>query len=65
MFDERWYHRFTLVEVTDPRILESLDRVYAMPEEQLRELARSEPEIIGDAAEWIIEDRRQHETAFE
>jgi hypothetical protein len=65
MLVERWYHRFMLVEVTNPRILESLDRIYAMPDQQVRELVRGEPQIVVEAAGWIIDDRRQHEAAAE
>jgi hypothetical protein len=56
---------FTLVEVTTPRVLESLARIDAMSDEQIRELVRGEPPIIVEAGEVIIADRRAEQTGSE
>lgn len=56
---------FTLVEVTDPRVLEALARIDAMSDEGIRELVRGEPPIIVEAGEGIIDDRRAEETGSE
>jgi hypothetical protein len=48
---------FKLIDVDDPGILESLARIDAMSDEQIRELAEGEPQIVLDAAEHIIAKR--------
>ena len=50
---------FKLIEVTEPGILASLERIDAMSDEEIRELARDEPQVIVDAAEGIIADRHR------
>jgi hypothetical protein len=55
----------TLVEVTNPRVLEALARIDAMSDEQIRELVRGEPAIIVEAGEGIIADRRAEQTGSE
>ena len=56
---------FTLIEVTDPRVLETLARIDAMSDEEIRELVRGEPQIIVDAGEGIIADRRAEQSGSE
>jgi hypothetical protein len=56
---------FTLVEVTNPRVLEALARVDAMSDEEIRELVDGEPPIIVEAGEGIIADRRAEQTGSE
>jgi hypothetical protein len=56
---------FTLIEVTDPRVLETLARIDAMSDEEIRELVRGEPQIIVDAGEGIIADRRAEQPGSE
>jgi hypothetical protein len=56
---------FTLVEVTNPRVLESLARIDAMSDEQIRELVRDEPPILAEAGEGIIADRQAKPTGSE
>jgi hypothetical protein len=48
---------FKLIDVDDPGVLESLARIDAMSDEQIRELAQGEPQIMVDAAEHIIAKR--------
>ena len=48
----------SLVEVTDPRVLETLARIDAMSDGEIRELVDGEPPIIVEAGEGIIADRR-------
>lgn len=50
---------FKLIEIDDPGILASLQRVDAMSDEQIRDLVRGEPQIIVDAAEYLIADRHR------
>jgi hypothetical protein len=56
---------FTLVDVTNPRVLEALARIDAMGDEEIRELVRGEPPIIVEAGEGIIADRRAEQTGSE
>jgi hypothetical protein len=56
---------FTLVEVTNSRVLESLARIDAMSAEQIRDLVRDEPPIIVEAGEGIIADRRAEQAGSE
>jgi hypothetical protein len=56
---------FTLIEVTNPRVLEALARIDAMGEEEIRELVRGEPPIIVEAGEGIIADRRAEQAGSE
>jgi hypothetical protein len=56
---------FTLVGVTNPRVLEALARIDAMGDEEVRELVRGEPPIIVEAGEGIIADRRAEQTGSE
>jgi hypothetical protein len=56
---------FTLVEVTNPRVLEALGRIDAMSDEEIRELVRGEPRIIVEAGEGIIADRRAEQAGSE
>ncbi len=55
----------TLVDVTNPRVLEALARVDAMTDEQIRELVAGEPPIIVEAGEGIIADRRAEQAGSE
>jgi hypothetical protein len=48
---------FKLIEMTEPAVLASLERIDSLSDQELRELAREEPQIIVDAAEGIIADR--------
>ncbi len=54
---------FKLIEIAHPGILASLARIDAMSDEQIRQLARDEPQIIIDAAEGIIADRHRGQAA--
>jgi hypothetical protein len=56
---------FTLVEVTNPRVLDSLARIDAMSDEEMRELVRGEPPIIVAAGESVIADRQTEQTGSE
>jgi hypothetical protein len=56
---------FTLVEVTNPRVLEALTRIDAMSDAEIRELVDGEPPIIVEAGEGIIADRRAEQTGSE
>jgi hypothetical protein len=56
---------FTLVDVTNPRVLEALARVDAMSDEQIRELVRDEPPIIVEAGEDFIADRLAEQAGSE
>jgi hypothetical protein len=56
---------FTLVEVTNPRVLEALARIDAMGDEEVRELVRGQPPIIVEAGEGIIADRRAEQAGSE
>jgi hypothetical protein len=56
---------FTLVEVTNPRVLEAVARVDAMSEEEIRELVAGEPPIIVEAGEGIIADRLAEQAGSE
>jgi hypothetical protein len=55
----------TLVEVTNPRVLEALARVDAMSDGEIRELVEGEPPIIVQAGEGIIADRRAEQAGSE
>jgi hypothetical protein len=59
MRSDRGVGGFKLIEVTEPGILASLERIDAMSDVEIRELARGEPQIIVDAAEGIIADRHR------
>jgi 2'-5' RNA ligase superfamily len=59
MRSDRCVGGFKLVEVTEPGILASLERIDAMSDAEIRELARDEPQVIVDAAEGIIADRHR------
>jgi hypothetical protein len=48
---------FKLIEITEPGVLASLARIDSMSDEEIRELARDEPQIVVDAAEGIIAER--------
>jgi hypothetical protein len=48
----------TLVEVTNPRVLEALARIDAMSDGEIRKLVDGEPPIIAEAGEGVIADRR-------
>jgi glycosyltransferase involved in cell wall biosynthesis len=50
-----------LAEVTDERVLASLARIDEMSDAELRELVRSEPAIVVEAAEGVIASRRTGE----
>jgi hypothetical protein len=50
-----------LAEVTDERVLASLVRIDEMSDAELRELVRSEPSIVVEAAEGVIASRRMGE----
>jgi hypothetical protein len=50
-----------LAEVTDERVLASLARIDEMSDAELRELVRSEPSIVVEAAEGVIASRRMGE----
>jgi hypothetical protein len=63
MRPERPLSGFKLVEITEPGILASLERIDAMSDAQIRDLARGEPQIIVDAGEGIIADRHRGRTA--
>ncbi len=54
---------FKLIDVDDPGILESLARIDAMSDAQIRDLARGEPPIIVEAAENIIAERHRGSSA--
>jgi hypothetical protein len=54
---------FKLIEIDDPGILASLQRVDAMSDEQIRDLVRGEPQTIVDAAEYLIADRHRGSSA--
>jgi hypothetical protein len=55
----------TLVEVTNPRVLEALTRIDAMSDSEIRELVDGEPPIIVEAGEGIIADRRPEQAGSE
>jgi hypothetical protein len=55
----------TLVEVTNPRVLEALARVDTMSDGEIRELVEGEPPIIVEAGEGIIADRRAEQAGSE
>jgi hypothetical protein len=55
----------TLVEVTNPRVLEALARIDAMSDGEIRELVDGEPSIIVEAGEGIIADRRAEQAGSE
>ncbi len=57
MRSDRALSGFKLIEVSEPGILASLERIDAMSDEAIRWLARDEPQIIVDAADGIIADR--------
>jgi len=57
MSSNRLRSGFKLIDVDDPGILESLARIDVMSDEQIRELAHGEPQIMVDAAEHIIAKR--------
>jgi hypothetical protein len=59
MRSDRVLGGFKLIEVTEPGILASLERIDAMSDEEIRDLAHAEPQIIVDAAEGIISDRHK------
>jgi hypothetical protein len=54
---------FTLVEVTNSRVLEALARIDVMSDEEVRELVGGQPPIIVEAGEGIIADRRAEQTS--
>jgi hypothetical protein len=55
----------TLVEVTNPRVLDALARIDAMSDGEIRELVDGEPPIIVEAGQGIIADRRAEQTGSE
>ena len=54
---------FELIEIDDPGILASLHRVDAMSDDQIRDLVRGEPQIIVNAAEYLIAERHRGTSA--
>jgi hypothetical protein len=59
MPSDRALSGFKLIEVTEPGILASLERIDAMSDDAIRKLACDEPQIIVDAGEGIIADRHK------
>lgn len=59
MSSDRALSGFKLVEVSEPGILASLARIDAMSDEEIRELANGEPDVVIAAAEGIIADRHR------
>jgi hypothetical protein len=55
----------TLVEVSNPRVLETLARIDTMSDGEIRELVEGEPPIIVEAGEGIIADRRAEQAGSE
>jgi hypothetical protein len=53
---------FKLIEVSEPAVLASMARIDAMSDDEIRELARGEPDIVVSAAEGIIADRHKGQT---
>jgi hypothetical protein len=61
MAQDRSTRGLELAEVTDERVLASLVRIDEMSDAELRELVRSEPSIVVEAAEGVIASRRMGE----
>lgn len=55
----------TLVDVTNPRVLDALARIDAMSDAEIRELVDGEPPIIVEAGEGIIADRQAEQAGSE
>jgi hypothetical protein len=59
MSADRALSGFKLIEVSEPGVLASIARIDAMSDDEIRELARDEPDIIVGAAEGIIAERHK------